>query len=74
VFDPLIAVRAVHVAATVAAAGAVLFRLWVAAPALRGAGALPWRERLDRQIDAIAWVGLAVFFLSAIAWLLLVAA
>jgi putative copper export protein/mono/diheme cytochrome c family protein len=74
VVEALIAARAVHVAATVAAAGAVLFRLWVAAPALRGAGALPWRERFDRQIGAIAWSGLAIFFLSAIAWLLLVAA
>jgi putative copper export protein/mono/diheme cytochrome c family protein len=74
VVDALIAVRAVHVAASVAAAGALLFRLWVAAPALRGAGASPWRARFDRQIDAIAWSSLAVLFVSAVIWLLLVAA
>jgi putative copper export protein/mono/diheme cytochrome c family protein len=74
VLDTLIAVRAAHVAASVAAAGAVLLRLWVAAPALRGVGSVPWRDRLDRQINIIAWSSLAVFFVSAIAWLLLVAA
>ena len=71
--DALIPVRAVHVAASVAAAGAVLFRLWVAAPAWRGAGANAWRERLDRQINALAWSSLAVLFVSAVVWLLLVA-
>jgi putative copper export protein/mono/diheme cytochrome c family protein len=74
VVDALIAVRAVHVAASVAAAGAVLFRLWVAAPALRDAGASAWRARLDRQINAIAWSSLAVFFVSAVIWLVLIAA
>jgi putative copper export protein/mono/diheme cytochrome c family protein len=73
VLDALIAVRAVHVAASVAAAGALLFRLWVGAPALRGAGASAWRERFERQINRIAWSSLAVFFLSAAAWLMLVA-
>jgi putative copper export protein/mono/diheme cytochrome c family protein len=74
VVDALIAVRAVHVAASVAAAGAVLFRLWVAAPALRDGGAAPWRARLDRQLNVIAWSSLAVFLISALVWLLLVAA
>ena len=73
--EALIAVRAIHVAASVAAAGALLFRLWVAGPALRGVGAgLPWVERFNRQLNKIAWSGLAVFFVSAGAWLLLVAA
>jgi putative copper resistance protein D len=74
VVDALIAVRAVHVAASVAAAGAVLFRLWVAAPALRSVGSLPWRTRLDRQLNTIAWSSLAVVFVSAAVWLLLIAA
>jgi putative copper export protein/mono/diheme cytochrome c family protein len=73
VLDAMIAARAVHVAATVAAAGALLFRLWVAAPALRGTDAA-WREVLDRQLRAIAWATLAVVIVSAAAWLLLVAA
>src|SRR5262249_7479228 len=71
----MIAARAVHVAATVAAAGAILFRLWVAAPARRGASLpVPWRDALDRQLRVIAWASLAVLILSAAAWLLLVAA
>src|SRR5262249_31012597 len=71
----MIAVRAVHVAATVAAAGAILFRLWVAAPALRGASLpVPWRDALDRQLRVVAWAGLAVVIVSAPAGLLLVAA
>jgi putative copper resistance protein D len=74
VVDALIAVRAVHVAASVAAAGALLFQLWVAAPALRSVGSVPWRARLDRQLNAIAWSSLAVVLVSAVAWLLLVAA
>ncbi|HEV2957650.1 MAG TPA: copper homeostasis membrane protein CopD, partial [Xanthobacteraceae bacterium] len=72
--DALIAVRAVHVAASVAAAGTLLFRLWVAAPALRGAGASASRARFDRQLNAIAWSSLAVLVASAAAWLVLVAA
>lgn len=73
--EALIAVRAVHVAASVAAAGALLFRLWVATPALRAVGAgTPWADHFDRQINKIAWTSLAVFFISAGAWLLLVAA
>jgi putative copper resistance protein D len=74
VLDALIAVRAVHVAASVATAGAVLFRLWVAAPALHDVGIVAWRGRLDGQINALAWSSLAVFVVSAAAWLLLVAA
>jgi putative copper resistance protein D len=74
VVDALIAVRAVHVAASVAAAGAMLFRVWVGGPALRHVSATAWRERLDRQIDAIVWTSLAAFVVSAAAWLLLVAA
>jgi putative copper resistance protein D len=74
VVDALIAVRAVHVATSVAAAGALLFRLWVAAPAWHGVGSGAWRERPSRQLNTIAWSSLAVVFVSAAAWLLLVAA
>jgi len=74
VVDALIAVRAMHVAASVAAAGALLFRLWVAAPAWHGVGTSAWRVRLDRQLNTIAWSSLAVVFVSAAVWLLLIAA
>ncbi|MBV8753030.1 MAG: copper homeostasis membrane protein CopD [Hyphomicrobiales bacterium] len=73
--EVLIAVRAVHVAATIAAAGVVFFRLWVAAPAFYAWDAsAPWQDRFERQINNIAWSSLAIFFISAGAWLLLVAA
>jgi putative copper export protein/mono/diheme cytochrome c family protein len=75
VLDALIAARAVHVAASVAAAGAVFFTLWVAAPALRAVGASTcWRARLDTHLRRIAGASLAVVVISAVAWLLLVAA
>jgi putative copper export protein/mono/diheme cytochrome c family protein len=75
VIDALIAVRAVHLAATVAATGAVFFRLWVAAPASRNVGSSPpWGDRLDAHVDRIAWAGLALVVVSAAAWLVLVAA
>jgi putative copper export protein/mono/diheme cytochrome c family protein len=73
--DALIAVRAVHVAASAAAAGAVFFILWAGAPALRAVGAsASWRARLDTHLRRIAGASLAVVIVSAVAWLLLVAA
>jgi putative copper export protein/mono/diheme cytochrome c family protein len=75
VIDALIAVRAVHFAATVAAGGTIFFRLWVAAPAFRRGGASPpWVARFDTQLRRIAWGSLAFVVVSAVAWLLLVAA
>ena len=73
--DALIAVRAVHFTATVAAGGTILFRLWVAAPAVRRGGAsLPWVARLDRQLGRTAGGSLALVVVSAAAWLMMVAA
>jgi putative copper resistance protein D len=74
VIDALIAVRALHVAATVAAAGAIMFRLWVAGPAIRGTGAGALGARLGVQLDRMAWASLALAVASAAAWLLLVTA
>jgi putative copper export protein/mono/diheme cytochrome c family protein len=75
VVDALIAVRAVHFAASVAAAGAIFFRLWVAAPAIRAGGARPaWGSDFETQLGRIAWASLAILVVSAAAWLLLVAA
>ena len=72
--DPLIAVRAVHLAATAAAGGAIFFRLWVAAPAMRDAGADPaLRARLDAELARIASGSLALVVLSPAGWLMLVA-
>ncbi|HXW23149.1 MAG TPA: CopD family protein, partial [Xanthobacteraceae bacterium] len=72
--ESLIAVRAVHFAATVAASGAIFFRLWVAAPVVRRGADSRWSARLDARLVGIAWASLALVVVSAAAWLLLVAA
>jgi putative copper resistance protein D len=70
--DPLTWIRAVHFAATLALAGAVIFGAAIAGPALRvppgeGAG---FRVHLLR----VAWSGLAIAVVSGAAWLVLLAA
>jgi copper resistance protein D len=83
VTDPLIAVRAIHLASTVMAAGVILFRFGVSAPAIRrtaatlpfGAWSGAWSGAwLDVRLDRIAWGSLAVCIVSAAGWLVLVAA
>ena len=66
---PLIAVRAIHFAATAIIAGTVVFRTVVAKPALLPdqAAAKGWRTQSLR----IAWIALAVTLLSGAIWLLL---
>jgi putative copper resistance protein D len=74
--DPLIAVRAIHIAVTALVAGIVFFEWLVAGPALREAGeprsaiVVLFRAR----IACILWVGLAVAVVSGAAWLLVLAA
>ncbi len=73
--DPLLYARAIHFAATMLAAGVVLFAVFVAAPAWRsaassGAGAIKVRTRLA----VLAWIGLALAAISGVAWLVLTAA
>ena len=65
--DPLILFRAIHIAATVLAAGTVAFMVLVAEPA---AGAtLADFSALCRRCKLTIWVALAVAFLSEAAWL-----
>ena len=66
---PIVAVRAVHFMATAVTAGALVFRTFVAEPALRSAGEVS--AALDAQIRTIAWVGLAVAVVSGMIWLIL---
>jgi copper resistance protein D len=74
--DLLVYVRAVHFAATILAAGAVIFEFAIAAPAFAVAGAatLGTAERLRLRWARIVWASLAVAILSGTIWLLLVAA
>jgi putative copper resistance protein D len=67
VIDPLILFRAIHIAATVLAAGTVAFVILVAEPA---AGAtLADFSALRRHCNLTVWVALAVAILSEAAWL-----
>jgi putative copper resistance protein D len=68
--DPLTVIRAIHFAATLALAGAVIFGAAVAGPALPRTEGEALRARLLR----IAWWSFAVGLLSAAAWLVLIAA
>ena len=73
--DPLIYARAIHFAATMLVAGDVLFAVFIAAPAWRGAAgngaaAITVRARLA----VIAWIGLALAAIAGAAWLVLTAA
>ncbi len=68
---PMIATRTVHLTASAIAAGALIFRGFVAEPALRAepsANAL-----LDRQLRAVAWIGIALAVVSGLTWVLLLA-
>jgi hypothetical protein len=74
--DPLVYVRAVHFAATIMAAGTVIFQCLIAAPALATASrdlSLA-RERLRSRWAWMVWASLAVAVLSGAIWLVLLAA
>ncbi len=69
---PLVAIRAIHFAATAMTGGALLFRAVVAGPALRST---PTATELVRsQILTMAWNGLAIAAASGVIWVQLQAA
>src|SRR4029077_21172555 len=72
--DPLFYARAIHFAATLLVAGAVLFVVFVAAPAWRGAGAGTVAIKGRTRVCRIAWISLALAAISGAAWLVLTAA
>lgn len=65
----LIAIRAIHFAATAITAGVLIFRTLVAEPALRSAAAA--RAVVMAQIVRTAWTGLAITMASGVIWVLL---
>lgn len=73
--DPLIAARAIHLAATALVAGIVFFEWLVAGPAFRGTGEAlsPIVTRFRTRIAAILWSALALAVISGAAWLVLLA-
>jgi putative copper resistance protein D len=69
---PLIAIRAIHFAATAVTAGSLVFRTVVAESVLRSEqAAAKW---LQTQTQRVAWMALAVTIASAVFWLLIQAA
>jgi putative copper resistance protein D len=73
--DLLVYVRAVHFAATIVAAGTMIFEFAVAAPAFALAGVTTHgtAERLRTRWTRIVWASLTVAVLSGAVWLLLLA-
>ncbi len=71
--DVLIAVRFLHLAATVAVAGVVIFHAIVAAPALYVTPASWPIAAVGRRLAGLAWGGLLVAVLSGAAWLVVLA-
>ena len=67
--EPLVAIRAIHFAATAVMAGSLMFRALVAEPALGSTPAAAKAVRL--QILRVAWFSLAVAAVSGAIWLLL---
>jgi putative copper resistance protein D len=66
---PLIVTRTVHFAASATLAGALIFRGFVAEPALRAAP--PANALVHKQVRAVAWIGLAAVVSGLILVLLL---
>jgi putative copper resistance protein D len=72
--DPLVLVRAIHIAATISVAGVVFFLAFVAEPAFRGAdkgGPIPALVR--SHLARIAWISLACVVVTGAVWLVLLA-
>ena len=66
---PMIVTRTVHFAASAAMAGALIFRGFVAEPALRAAP--PACVLVHTRVRALAWIGLVVTMVSGLTWVLL---
>jgi putative copper resistance protein D len=69
--DPLIAVRAVHFAATASTAGGLAFLMLVARPACAATCAATMQAEPFGPHRRLAWIGLVVVLLSGIAWVAL---
>lgn len=71
--DPLIVVRDLHLASTIAVAGVIFFDLFIAAPLRRtGSPSTKAGAALQSSGGKILWIGLALSIVSAFAWLCLV--
>lgn len=66
---PMVVTRAVHFAASAVVAGALIFRGFVAEPALRTDP--PASALAQKQVRAVAWIALAAAMISGLVWVLL---
>ena len=66
---PMVVTRTVHFAASTMVAGALIFRGFIAEPALRAAP--PAWALVERQVRGIAWINLPIVVVSGLAWVLL---
>src|SRR3974390_2550392 len=64
--DPLVLVRAVHIASTAIVAGAIIFQSVVIAPAHCPAPADHPTAALDKRLRMLVWAALAVALLSGL--------
>jgi|GraSoiStandDraft_43_1057313.scaffolds.fasta_scaffold129436_2 copper resistance protein D len=75
---PLIAVRAIHFAATAITTGSLIFRAVVLEPALASGQQLPCSSQMTNslraQIARLTWIGLGVTVFSGVIWVLVEAA
>jgi copper resistance protein D len=74
VIDPLILTRAVHLAATVLAAGTACFMVLLAEPAATPAPKPAEFFELRRRLTWVVWIALALAIISGAVWLALLAA
>jgi copper resistance protein D len=72
--EPLVIVRAFHLASTLLLAGTIMFRCFVAAPVFRTKASGALEDDVAARLTRIVWAALAVAMLSGLAWLVLVAA
>jgi len=66
---PMVVTRTVHFAASAIVAGALIFRGFIAGPALRAAP--PACALVERQVRGIAWINLPIAVVSGLVWVLL---
>jgi len=72
--EPLVIVRAFHLASTLLLAGTIMFRCFVTAPVFRTKTGGALEDEVAARLTRIMWAALAVAILSGSAWLVLVAA
>jgi copper resistance protein D len=72
--EPLVIVRALHLASTLLLAGTIMFRSFVVTPVFQTKASGALEDEVAARLTRIVWAALAVAMLSGSAWLVFVAA